>query len=317
MKHYPNPIFYGLLYIDKEQKENPNIKGKGTPFDIYLRCANLCAKSVAYHGYKFRLVTNDKSQVEARLRLLGAKQIDVLEQKFTLIVPGNLKFRAAHFKLELYRLLGSGSYGNEVGVIDIDSVMTGPINFPSFSPETLLAYDITNQVCEDFGRTVVCSDLERLIGRNLSECRWFGGEFIFGNAESFRSLAASVFKLWPKYIENVSDLHHVGDEMIVAAAIVSSNLTVIDGGKLGFVARWWTARTNFKQLPFQDVVGRSILHLPSDKQFLAKISEMEFCPEDFTAQFKREARGKLFRRRLFNMAQMLLPRRRKYVGDLW
>ena len=206
MQQRPNPIFYGLLYVDKRQRKTPNIRGEGDPFDVYLRCASLCAKSVAYQGYKFRLVTNNKARVERRLRELGVRQMDVLEEKFALSVPENVKFRAAHFKFELYRLLGSGCYGDHVGVIDIDSVMTASIDFPPFSPGTILVYDITDQLLEEFGSGGVRSDLERVIGGNLSECRWFGGEFIFGHADSFRELAASAFRLWPKYIQNVGDL---------------------------------------------------------------------------------------------------------------
>src|SRR5262245_8509181 len=105
MQHRPDPIFYGLLYVDKTGEKNPNVKGGGDPLDVYLRCASLCARSIAYHGYKFRLVTNNRAGIERRLVELGITQLNVLEQEFTLPVPKNLKFRAAHFKLELYKLL--------------------------------------------------------------------------------------------------------------------------------------------------------------------------------------------------------------------
>jgi len=316
MQQRPKPIFYGLLYVDEKRNKSPNVGGGGDPLDIYLRCAGLCARSIAYHGYKFRLVTNNRTRIERRLRDLSVKQINVFEQEFALNVPENVKFRAAHFKLELYRLLGSGRFGDHVGVIDIDSVMIGPIDFPSLSPGAILVYDITHQFLEEFGADVVRSDLERVSGTKLSGCRWFGGEFLFGHAESFRRLAASVFRLWPKYIQHIDDLHHIGDEILVAAAISGADLELIDAGQLGVVARWWTARTNFRQLPFEAVATRSILHLPSDKRFLAKCVDVDFSPENFITQFKREARAKLFRRRLFNRMEMLLRRKRKYVGNL-
>ena len=146
-------------------------------------------------------------------------------------------------------------------------------------------------------------------GTNLSECRWFGGEFLFGHAESFRRLAASVFRIWPNYIQNVDDIHNVGDELLVAAAISSTNLEIVDGGQLGFVVRWWTARTTFKQMAFEAAVTRSILHLPSDKKFLAESADIEFSPENFITQFRRAARTKLFRRRLFNMVEASIASR--------
>jgi hypothetical protein len=312
----PKPIFYGLLYVDDEQKKNPNIRGIDNPLDIYLRCAGLCARSVAYHGYSFRLVTNEGLRIRRRLRELGVMQIDVLEQEFTLNVPENVKFRAAHFKLELYSVLGSGRFGDHVGVIDIDSAMTRPIYFPPLPPGTMLVYDITDQVLAEYGSEKVSSDLERVSGTHLSECKWFGGEFLFGHAISFRRLADSVFRIWPKYIQHVECLHHVGDEMLVAASIPSANLELMDAGQLGFVARWWTARTKFKQMPFDAVATRSILHLPSDKKFLAASADIEFCPKEFIARFKRVARRKLFRRRLYGLVEMMVRRNRKYVAHL-
>ena len=86
------------------------------------------------------------------MRQLGVAQIDVIEKNFALTVPKNLQFRAAHFKLELYKFLGSGCFGVHVGVVDIDCVMTGPINFPSLPPGTVLAYDITDQIIGEYGR---------------------------------------------------------------------------------------------------------------------------------------------------------------------
>ena len=316
MQQRPKPIFYGLLYVDENQGMNVNIRGGGDPLDIYLRCASLCGRSVAHHGHSFRLITNEGPRIERRLRELGIPQMDILEQEFTLGIPENLTFRAAHFKLELYRLLGSGSFGNHVGVIDIDSVMTGPIEFPPLPPGTILVYDITDQVLEEYGSDRVRADLECVSGRHLSESKWFGGEFLFGHAESFQRLADSAFRLWPKYMQHVGDLHHVGDEMLVAAAILNTNLERMDAGKLGFIARWWTARTNYRQMPFDAAATRSILHLPSDKKFLAKLADVEFCPKSFITRFRRTARGKLFRRRLFNMVELLLHREQKHVAQL-
>src|SRR5262249_50301339 len=241
---------------------------------------------------------------------------DVLEQQFGLGVPDNLPFRAAHFKLELYKLLGSGRFGEHVGVIDIDSVMIGSIDFPPLHPGTILAYDITDQILEEYGHNRVRLDLERVSDTHISRCRWLGGEFLFGHAESFQRLAASAFRLWPRYLEYVGQLHHVSDEMVVAAAMFSANLQVLDGGRLGIVARWWTARTNFKQMPFDTVTRRSILHLPADKRFLAASACVPFTPTNFIARFRRVARGKLFRRKLFNVTEMLIGRRKKYVARL-
>jgi hypothetical protein len=309
-------VFYGLLYIDDQTTAHANIRGGGDPLDIYLRCASLCASSIAYCGYNFRLVTNERRRIENRMRQLGLAQVDVIEKKFTLSVPQNLKYRTAHFKLELYKFLGSGSFGVHVGVVDIDTVMTNPINLPALTPDTIVAYDITDQVIGEFGRDKIRFDLERVSGSQFLEFRWFGGEFLCGHAESFQRLAKSIFRLWPKYIQHVNELNHVGDEMLLAAALSDTNLVVRDAGQLGIVARWWTARTNFRQLPFKAIMGRSILHLPADKRFLAASACAPFYPPTFLRRFRRVARGKLFRRRLVNVAEQLVGRKGKYVAHL-
>jgi hypothetical protein len=312
------PIFHALLHVGERQDGNKhaNIRGGGNPLDIYIRCAGLCARSVAYHGYGFRLVTDKRDWIERRFRNLGLEGVEVIEHDFMLAVPEGIRFRSAHFKLELYDLLGSGGMGDYVGVIDVDTVMTKQIEFPPADPNRLLAYDITKQIVAECGSDSVRSDLEHVSGRQLSACRWFGGEFLFGHPEAFRRLAASVFRIWPKYLQHVAVFHHVGDEMLVAAAMPDADLSIGDAGQLGFVVRWWTARTKFEQIPFDVAAQRSILHLPSDKEFLANSALIDFCPKNLIARFRRKAGGKILRRRIFSMGERILGQESKYVARL-
>lgn len=83
----PKPTFYGLLYVDENQQGNTNIRGRGDQLDIYLRCAGLCARSIAYHGYNFQLVTNERLRIEHRMRRLGVAQLNVIEKNFALTIP--------------------------------------------------------------------------------------------------------------------------------------------------------------------------------------------------------------------------------------
>jgi hypothetical protein len=316
MKQDRKPIFFGLLYVDDTQTKNANIRGGGDQLDIYLRCAVLCAKSLAYHGYRFRLATNVKHRIERRIEQLRLPKLDVFEQEFSLNVPANIQFRAAHFKLELYRCLGTRQFGQHIAVIDIDSVMVSPIEVPPLLPGTIILYDITKQIVEEYGDDRVRLDLERVSGVHPSEWRWFGGEFLLGHADSFKMLGESIVRLWPKYIEYVHELHHVGDEMIVSAAMLGAGLKLLEAGECGFVARWWTARTNFKQSAFDAAAKRSILHLPADKTFLADRGDSPFFPKEFIGRFRRMARQKLFIRKLLNVMERSLGRRPKYVGHL-
>jgi len=310
------PIFYGLLYVDHEKRAHANIRGNNDPLDIYLRCAVLCAKSVSYYGHTFRLITNNGSWVEDRLRQMKLGQINLVEHRFSLAVPPDLPFWAAHFKLELYRAFGSGQFGEYLGLIDIDTILISPIKFPKLGPDTILLYDITDQMVEEFGYEKIRFGLESVSGRTLPEWRWFGGEFLFGHVNSFERLAAAIFQLWPSYINNAHHLHHVGDEVLLAAAVPKTDLKVLDAGKLGVITRWWTARTSFEQIPFDLAAKRMILHLPSDKDFLAESARDQFDPKIFIARFRQMARSKLFWRRLFSFAELLLGRRQKYVGHL-
>jgi len=313
----PSPVFHGLLYIDERENQHVNLKGSHNGIDIYLRCAALCASSVRFHGCVFRLITNDRAYVQRRLGELQIPQCEVVEPRFTLDVPRGIRFYGAHFKLEVYTLFGKGAFGDWLGLIDIDSVMTAPINFPELSPETLIGYDITDQVTPAYGVERIRSDVERLTRVPTPRFRWLGGEFLFGHADSFRVLSNAMASLWLRYLDEIENLHHVGDEMLLcASAHVLPELRILDGGKLGFVARWWSARTPHRQPPFAAIRSRSILHLPSDKPFLAAFSGAEFHPSTFISAYERAVAGKLTRRRLLNGILRRVKRDRKFAACL-
>src|SRR5262249_41181652 len=146
----------------------------------------------------------------------------------------NIQFRSAHFKLELYGCLGSGQFGDHVGVIDTDCVMTKPIDFPLLSPGLIMNYDITDHIVSEYGRDRMRLALERVSGTRLSKYSWFGGEFLYGHAESFRILTDAVMQLWPRYLQHIGGLLHVGDEMVLAASVPKTNLRQLDAGSMGF-----------------------------------------------------------------------------------
>jgi hypothetical protein len=285
--------------------------------DVYLRCAAICARSIAYHGYQFRLVTNDRSLVLRRLHELGIAEMEVVEQNFSLSVPEDIKFRGAHFKLELFRHFGAGQYGNYIGVIDVDSVMINPLEFPPIAPGEMLVYDITNQMIAEIGVHRVREDIENVSGKPVTDIKWYGGEFLFGHADAFGELSDVVYRNWPRYIQNWMQLGHVGDEMLVSASIPSANLKVTDVGRPGLVVRWWTARTCFQQMPFELAAQHSILHLPADKMFLAAAgADGQYNPRSLIKNFKSVARRKLFRRHIYNFGDKLLRGKGKYVATI-
>jgi hypothetical protein len=318
MSNKDTPILYGLLFVDRDSSDHVNLKkARIDPLEVYIRCAALCAASIAFHGLEFHLVSNQARYVRKRLEMLELRGVSVIEHRFSLKVPSRIPFYSAHFKLELLEAFGQGLFGEHVGLIDIDSVMCSPLSVPPVGPRTLIAYDITDQIVPDYGAERVRSDLERIAAAPVSSLRWFGGEFLLGHAESFQLLHRQVASFWPRYIDLMTTLHHVGDETLLSAALaVTSEIAVIDAGDCGLVARWWTARTRSRQRPFIQVRKRSLLHLPSDKPFLASWAGRVFDPQTFVAAYERNASAKLRFRRIYNLARRVILQDRKFVGQL-
>ena len=83
-----------------------------------------------------------------------------------------------------------------------------------------------------------------------------------------------VFKA--SYFEKAPILHHNGDEFVSTMAIETlkrDGWRVDDGGTLGVIGRYWSSQCLHHQRPFTHYADFcSLLHLPADKGFLAKIS---------------------------------------------
>ncbi|MEZ0167934.1 hypothetical protein [Microvirga sp. TS319] len=311
-------ILYGLLYTDGTYEKHQNLDvGNSNAVDIYLKCAVLCAKSVAWHGGKFRLITNNKEHIEDRIAELGLKRIEVIERGFVLDVPSGIRFRSAHYKLELLEAFGAGSYGNFLGLIDVDTVMLAPFPKLTVQPDSLYLYDISEQVFFEHGMDRVWRDLEQVAERSVSRPRWIGGEFILGCPRGFRRLAEATRQLWPRYLQVFGQLHHASDEMLISAAVAyNPDIALNEMGALGVIARWWTSRTGYPQRTFAEARRSSFLHLPSDKIFLSRWADRTFDPDSFTADYRKYARSKLSRRKLYSMVAQIGLGESKFVGRL-
>ena len=128
-----------------------------------------------------------------------------------------------------------------------------------------------------------------------------------------------VAECWPRYIENMKSLYHVGDEMVVSAALnlaIADGLPVIDGGTCHSICRWWTARRPFQQVGFASAVSASVLHLPADKEFLSVYDPVEFDVEMFKRRYVKYARKKLIVRRLSNYLAALRGQSCQYVPSI-
>lgn len=326
--------FFSLLYVDVQQRENINIDAKlEEQMDVYIKCGINLSNSLKFFGSKFSILTNNANFINSRISHFGGS-VDVVELHFDRDVPTDARFFSAHFKLDILRAFGDGQFGEDMmALIDIDMVMLRPlpVGLDKLQENVVLVYDITSSVTSELRPDVVARDLQS-VGARMDEVVWYGGEFIAGRKEAFKTLANEVAAIWPRYVATYSQLHHVGDEMVVTAALINLKngpLSLVDIGcspadlaapdaprAIPFVTRWWTARTGYRQVSFTKAAEAVFLHLPSDKPFLANFSNEEFSPKKFNNFYQKYARKKLFFRRILNPAICLAKRRFKYVAKI-
>lgn len=286
--------FYGLLYLDVATSGGVNLSRGANPVDTYLRCAATCHASFARQGETFALITNDSALVRGRLAELGCAPIAVVEIPFHAVVPRGTRFYAAHFKLDVLDAFARGDLGDHVGLVDIDCVLQRPLVLS----DALSVYEISEQVYPAYGIERVRGDLERVADMPVPAPRWFGGEFIAGSSAQFRLLKTGLDACLPRYVAALDTLHHLGDEMVVSAAIhhaERSGLAVDDIGQRAQIVRWWSSKTYHRQVPLRDAAACAMLHLPSDKGFLAdqvgKTMETGQFLRDYEAMFRRKRRA--------------------------
>lgn len=315
---------YTLLYIDDTETSNSNIgNGKLSNKDVYIRCASRLSASCLRHGFQVEVLTNEPDYVNARLAELGQPEI-ALGLNFSRDVPKGIPFYAAHFKLDAIRQLGTGQFGDYVGLIDNDVIMLNApaIDLDAWEEHRLFLYDITETVLEEYGDELVGSDLERVAGTKLDLLRWYGGEFVAGSRSAFRILSERVEAIWPAYREIASDLHHIGDEIIVSAAIATLKdenriaITNVGDEDHRWISRWFSARTGFSQLPFSHHLRSSMLHLPSDKRFIAAFAMHPFEVSPFISRYKVHLKRKLIARTVLNYVSFLMGQPRRQVPRL-
>jgi hypothetical protein len=298
--------YYGLLYIDEVRNRNTNLAGRGDPVDVYLLCACLCAKAFRSAGDSFCLVTNDAAEIKKRLDRLQLGGLPVVNFEFLLQVPQAIPFYSAHFKLDLFRGFGSGEFGKDVGFVDLDTVLLRKL--PNCGG-ALGVYDISDQIRPVYELDKINADMKKISGRLLPDARWYGGEFVTGSPSMFHAVFSYIEMFWANYIQNVGSLGHVGDEMIMSAALNCAQLDgvpLVDYGKNGAVARWWTSRTRHQQPPFDKVNRAALLHLPADKIFLAKHARSSFEGEQFLRRFRPYVRRKCLSRQVLHLFESLL-----------
>jgi hypothetical protein len=271
------PTFFGLMYVppSTQRGDGVNLSRRDRAHSIYIKCAENLAASLQARGYRFVLATNEPDYVRRMLEPSShANSLELTTLNCTTHVPENIHFHSAHFKLDLFRHISHSEHERAV-VVDLDmrAINTLPEAFKHHLENTdaLCAYDITSQMAPYCGDARLTSDLTALTGLT-APLKWYGGEFLCGTKDHFASLYSLCHSLSDSYFAEPSRWAHQGDETLVNAALrilVARGTSITDIGAQGFLARYWSARTTHKQIPLAHALSCPLIHLPSDKEFLA------------------------------------------------
>jgi len=272
--------FYGLLFVSGNKSDGENLRTASveTRIDQYLRMAERLGQGLRR---TFRLplvlVSNDSAYLESRLAARGRADwkasIALLQFEFTGDLPQTARFHSATNKIFLFRLF-SRLPGYSV-LVDLD-VMCLPGAAAGIcrlvESNRAAVYDISEQVMPVFGEERIRGDL-RKFGVESSVIRWFGGEFIGGNAGFFGRLADLAEPAALVYGEVFESLHHHGDEMITSACLnrmldQGEAMDIVDRDRRLVMRRYWGIPTALpeRRLEANEEIG--LLHLPGAKHLL-------------------------------------------------
>jgi hypothetical protein len=304
---------YSLFYHDKlSSKMKPvNLpKTQDSPNEIYLKIASLLQSSLKRYGYDHKVLTNDGSIFDIYNEKNDIKikyEVIPLKWKF----PPHIDFYSAHFKLELFEIFASGLMGDKILLLDLDMVATSSFkdiisNLSNLGNDVLVYYDVGNIEFDFNLKKKHAHAISSLCNQNdiNKNFFWAGGEFIYGSPESFSTLNNVCKTIIPKYLSSLGSMPHIGDEMVVNAALreVSSNIECLEISvvmkKTSSIVRFWSAGTKLKLPRFKEYKGVGLFHFPADKEFLARMSNMAFDIGYFLNEYQKYLRKKSILRRL-------------------
>lgn len=301
---------FGLLHTAPGESNTANLRisDESLATELYVRNAITLWRSLERSGIAFTLVCSEPDRVDSICRRFGASGLAVQEIAFPLEIPSGIRFYSSHHKIDLFRHLGSLPEGEYVGVVDLDMIALGdppPALALAIDRGTPLAYDITHQRAQAYGRDTLVRDLETLAG-SPSEGRWLGGELLAGRPSFFRALCEEIDRFYGVYVREWPRLHHQGDEILTSAAaeqLRRRGLEIADAGSLGIVMRFWSIVPRHPQPRFEALSHPFLLHLPADKQFLATLRPEEQVD---AARFLLAYRRHLRRQAVPNLARRVL-----------
>lgn len=303
-----------MLYVGEAAERHTNLdRNEISAFDVYVRNAATFLNSCKAAGMVAKVVTNDRRHIVARLTNLGVRheEEDFIEIEFQRNVPLGIPFRSAHFKFDVFSYLGSQAAPEQSALLDIDCIVLDRFKAPINS---LLMYDITQQMVEANGLAYFDDDFRILGGGFGKSNRWYGGEFICGDRVAFRLLSTEIERIWPVYVDNIRRFNYVGDELVTSFAIERLNSIghTIDPNGGEIVARFWSIETLSRPASLSIALSRNILHLPADKVYLSKIATNSFDSIKFRGDYFSYVSKRRFQRLARAFFKSLLRMKRYY-----
>jgi len=275
--------FYGFLHLHDTEQSAVNVQVSSFLDQVEIYCANALAlkRSLEAYGLPFTLLTNSTDTI-VRAHPEAAAELTMETIAFTTEVPEGIRFFSGHYKIDVFRHLGSLNAAY-VALVDLDMLAIGP---PPASVHyyvengVALAYDITAQVTPSAPPGSLQHQLQDILQRP-SPGRWSGGEFLAGPSSFFADLTAACESIYGRYVELIPTAPRVGNEPYQSAALDVLRHTghrIDDAGALGIVGRYWNMWTKHHQPPFSAFRQHFLLHLPVDKFILQKISRRGALP---------------------------------------
>jgi hypothetical protein len=286
-KNFKKIKFFSFLYIDKKV-ERLNFKNQDFEdrYSIYLKNAALLNLAIHDCGYEFVILTNNKSYILKKIKKEFMNAISIIEIAFPLKVSKSMHFYCCHYRVDIFKYLSKLKNTSSI-LLDLDVVILKnlkKINYKIFE-NCGVVHDISSNIFPAYGFKKIKENLQMLMGYKVKNPRWYGGDFIGGSEKFFQILHSLTKKYQSKFTKLKKKFPSYTDEFFLTAAIldIKKNIKykIVDGCHLRVWSRYWSINTIHKQMNIKKYFNFYMLHLPADKEFIAKFYDKLRLSKDF------------------------------------
>jgi hypothetical protein len=264
-----HPTFYTMLYIKNNNPANNMAENGNVNYLGYINCCSILSKSLERFGHQLIVITNEPDII-----LSNCSSLNVERAFFGLDIPEGIRFFGAHHKIDVFKHLSL--YGSEYSILldsDVVCINRMPENIRNIIAQKIPMYlGTSDRAYTTNGTKKVVEDKAKLMGK-LSFGIWAGGEFLGGDKQFFHNIYSYCIKYWDRYVYYHGELFHNGDEMLTSCAIEDyfiTNNKIFDVGTVNCIYRSHSIPTVYIERPFDVILDNFLLHLPADKEYLAK-----------------------------------------------